>query len=118
MMNLIDEQDRLLSRCAEPIGGRRKHTAHFGDVTFHAADPNKFGVSHLGDHTRQRRLSATGRPVENHRRQAISFDCAAQEFPRRKNVFLTGKFLERPWSHASGERRSGVCDFTTLLFFE
>src|SRR4051812_32985131 len=42
MMNLIHEQDRLFSRCAEPIGGRGKHAAHFGNITLHSADPNKF----------------------------------------------------------------------------
>ena len=63
MMNLIDEQDRLLPGCAEPIRGRGEHAAHFGDIAFHAADPNKFCVRHLGDDARQRGLSSAGRPV-------------------------------------------------------
>ena len=118
MMNLIDEQDRLLPRCAEPICGRREHAAHFGDIAFHAADPNKFRVRHLGDDARQRGLSAAGRPIENHRGQAIGFNRATQKFARPKNVFLADKFLERARSHPRGERRSGVCSFNLLRFLE
>src|SRR6059058_3541099 len=40
MMDLVNEQDRLLARCAEAIRGRGDDAAHFGHVTFHAADPN------------------------------------------------------------------------------
>ncbi len=104
--------------CAEPIGGRREHAAHFGYVAFNPANPNKFRVRHLGDHARQRGLSAAGRPVENHRGQAISFNRATQKFARPKNVFLADKFLERARSHASGEWRSGICSFNLLHFLE
>ena len=118
MMNLIDEQDRLLTRCAEPICGRGKHTPHFGNIAFHAADPNKFRMRHLGDHTRQRGLSAAGRSIENHGGQSISFNRAAQKFARPKNVFLADKFLERARPHPCGERRGGVCSFNLLRFLE
>jgi hypothetical protein len=116
-MDLIHEQDRLLPRCAEPIGGRGKHAAHFGNIAFHAADPNKFGVRHLRDDARQRRLSAAGRAIENHRGQAIGFDRATQKFARGKNMFLTDKFLERSRSHPCGERRV-VCSFNLLRLLE
>ncbi len=118
MMNLVDEQDGLLARCAEPIRGRGKHAAHFGNIAFHAADPNKFRVRHFCDHSRQRGLSAARRPIENHRGQAIRFDRAAQQFARPENVFLADKFLERARSHPRGERRGGVCGFNLLRFLE
>ena len=117
-MNLIDEQDRLLTRCAEPICARRKHAAHFSDVTFNAADPNKFCVRHLCDDLRQRGFAGAGRPVQNHRWQTISFDRPAQEFARPENVFLADEFPERPRSHPCGKRRSGVRGFKLLRFFE
>jgi len=44
MMDLVDEQDRLLSGCAEAIGRGSNYAAHFGHVAFHAADSNEFGV--------------------------------------------------------------------------
>ena len=118
MMNLIDEQDRLLTRCAEAIRGRGKHTPHFGNIAFHAADPNKFRMGHLGDHAGQRGLSSAGRPIENHGGQAISFNRAAQKFARPKNVFLPGKFFERSRPHSCGERCGSVCSFNVLRCLE
>ena len=118
MMNLIDEQDGLLPRCAETIRGRRKHASHFGDVAFHAADPNKFCVRHLCDDLRQRGFAGAGRPVQNHRWQTISFDRPAQEFARPENVFLADEFFERARPHPSGERRSSICSFNLLRFLE
>jgi hypothetical protein len=117
-MNLIDEQDRLLPRRVEPIGGSGKHAAHFGNIAFHAADPNKFCVRHLGDDARQRRLSAARRSVKNYRGQAISFNRATQKFARPKDMFLPDKFFEQARPHASGERRSVVCSFNLRRFLE
>src|SRR5204863_8758032 len=75
-------------------------------------------MRHLGDDTRQRRLSAAGRSMENHRGQAIRLNRATQKFARPKNVFLADKFLERAWPHPCGERSSGVCSFNLLRFLE
>src|SRR6266481_8398683 len=47
MMDLIDEQDRLLSGGAETIRRRSDDAAHLGNVALHAADSNEFGVGHL-----------------------------------------------------------------------
>src|SRR5206468_8196911 len=47
VMDLIDEQDRLLSGGAEAIRRRGDDTAHLGNVTLHAADSNEFSVGHL-----------------------------------------------------------------------
>src|SRR2546423_11624967 len=44
MLDLINEQDRLLPGCAEAIRGRGNDTAHLGDIAFHAADPDEFCV--------------------------------------------------------------------------
>src|SRR6516165_4279248 len=43
MMDLINEQDCPLPRCLETIRRSSDHAAHFGHVTFHAADSNEFG---------------------------------------------------------------------------
>src|SRR6266496_6615452 len=80
MMDLINKQNRLLSRSAEAIRGRSDDATHFCDVTFHAADSNKFCVSYLGNDAGKRGLSAAGRSGENHRRQTIGFNCPAQKF--------------------------------------
>ena len=107
-MDLVDEQDRFLSGSAETICRRGNHATHFGDVAFHAADPDKLGVRHLGDNVRERCFAAAGRTGENHGRQAISFDRAPQKFSRRENMFLADEFLERARAHTRGERRGAV----------
>src|SRR6266566_2086565 len=47
MMDLINKQDRLLSRSAEAIRRRSDDATHFGDVAFHAADSNEFRMGHF-----------------------------------------------------------------------
>ena len=47
MVDLIDEQNRLLSGSAGAIGRARDHAAHFRHIAFHAAQPNELGVSHF-----------------------------------------------------------------------
>src|SRR4029453_1920991 len=68
MMDLINEQDRLLSGSAEAIRRRSDDATHFRDVAFHAADSNKFRVGDLSNDAGKRCFSAAGRPGENHRR--------------------------------------------------
>ena len=46
--------------------------------------------------------------MENHRRQSIGLNRAAQKFARRKNVLLPDKFLERARPHPRRERRGRV----------
>ena len=107
MMNLIDEQDRLLPRCTETIRGRRKHAAHFGDVTFHAADPNKFRACHLGDDARQCGLAAAGWPVKSPRaddqlRSPDVKECLAEER-------VPGRQIPRATLAASASRAAQRC---------
>jgi hypothetical protein len=118
MMDLIDEQDRLLSGRAEAIRRRSDDAAHLGNVAFHATDSNEFSVGHLGNDPCQCGLSASGRAGEDHRRQAIGFNRAPQQFTGAKNVFLADKLLQRAGSHARGERRCAVRGFNVFLFLE
>ena len=108
MMNLVDKQDRFLLGSAETIRRPRNQATHFGDVAFHAANPDKLGMRNFGDNARERCFAAAGRTGENHGRQAISFDCASQKFSRPENMFLADEFLERARAHARGERCGAV----------
>src|ERR1700746_134669 len=47
MMNLVDEQNRLLPGGSESIRSGGDNTAHLSDIALHAADPNEFCVRHL-----------------------------------------------------------------------
>src|SRR6266550_5961909 len=120
VMNLVDEQDRLLAGSAEAIGCGSDDAAHFGNVTLHATNSNKLCMGYFGNDPSQRRFSAAGRPEENHGGQTISFDCPAQKFSRPKNMFLADKFVERARAHARGERRSTACalQIDNFLFLE
>ena len=66
MMDLVNEQDCPLPRRAETIRRSSDDAAHFGHITFHAADSNKFGVRHFRNHSGQRGLAASRRPGKNH----------------------------------------------------
>src|SRR6266699_84009 len=71
MMDLIDEQDRLLAGGAEAIRRRSDDAAHLGNVALHAADSNEFGVSHLRNDVCQCGLSASRWSGEDLRRLAV-----------------------------------------------
>ena len=117
VMDLIDKHDCFLAGILPTIGRRRHDAPHFCDVTFHAAQAHKLRLRHFGDDLRERRFSGSGRPGQNHRRQTIRFDRAAQKFAGRENMFLSDKFLERARSHACGERSSCVGLFRSFVFF-
>jgi hypothetical protein len=77
-MNLIDENDRLFAGVAQPIRGRGHDAAHFRDVAFHAAQPNKLRLRHLSDDLRERCFSCSRRTGQDHGRQSIGFDRSPQ----------------------------------------
>src|SRR6266700_1350352 len=58
MMDLINKQDRLLTRSAEAIRRRRDDATHFCDVAFHATNSNEFCMGHLRNNPSKRCLSA------------------------------------------------------------
>jgi len=118
MMNLVNEEDCLLSGCVAAIRRASNYATHFGHVAFHAADSNEFGVRHFRDDPGERGLSASWRAGEDHRRQTIGFNSASQKFAGAKDVFLADKFLQRAWPHPRGQRRCGVCSFNLLRFLE
>ncbi len=119
MMNLVNEQDRLSPGRAETIRGGGDDTAHLGDVAFHSADPNEFCVRHLRNDPGQCGLTGAGWTGENHRRQSIGFNRAAQQFAWRQNVLLTDKLIERARAHARGKRRAiGALNFDILVIPE
>src|SRR5436190_1341149 len=66
MMDLIDEQDGLLSGGAEAIRRRGDDAAHLGNIAFHAADSNEFRVRDLRNDPGQRGLAGSRRPGKDH----------------------------------------------------
>jgi hypothetical protein len=107
-----------LSGCVAAIRRGSNYPTHFGHVAFHSADSNEFGVRHFCDDVGQRGLSAPWRAGEDHRRQTIGFNGAAEKFAGAKDVFLADKFLQRARAHPRGERRRAVGGFNVFLLLE
>jgi len=93
MMDLVDEEDRFPAGGAETILGGGDYFPHFGDVALDAAKALEFRVRHVGDYMGERGFAGAGRAGQNHRRQPVGFDRAAQKFPGTKNVGLPNEFL-------------------------
>src|SRR5437762_981780 len=61
VMDLVDEQDRLLTRCAKAICGSSDDAPHFGDIAFHSAQSHELRVRHVRNYVRERCFSGAGR---------------------------------------------------------
>src|SRR4029078_2788015 len=107
MMDLVDEDDGFAAGSSEPISRCCHHFAHLRHITFHATQPNEFGVGHLSGDIRQRSFPPSRRAGNYQRRQPIGFDGATQEFPRRENMFLSDKFIEGTRTHPRREGGGG-----------
>src|SRR5438034_2837049 len=108
MMNLVDKQNGFLPGSAHAIHSSSDDATHFGNVAFHAAQTHELRVRPVGNYVRERGFSCAGRTRKNYGWQTIGFDCTAQKFPRRENMFLADEFVERARTHARGERRCAV----------
>ncbi len=62
----------------------------------------------FGDDARERRLAGAGRPVEDHRRDAVGLDGAAEQLARPEHVRLSREVVEGARAHPLGERRAGA----------
>src|SRR5436190_891279 len=119
MMDFINEQDCLSPGCSQTIHGRGNDTAHLGDITFYAADPDEFRVRHFRNDPSQGGLAGARWAGENHRRQPIGFNGTAQQLTRPQNVLLTNELIERVWTHTRGKRRTvGALAFGILVISE
>ncbi len=104
-VDLVQEEDRPLALCAEPLAGAGEHLA---DVRHRRLDGRELlerGARRLGDDPRERRLSRAGRPVEDHRRDAILLDREAERAARADDVLLAREVLERGRPQALRKRR-------------
>ena len=57
---------------------------------------------------RQRGLAGAGRPPEDERADIVALDLRAQRLARTDQVLLADEFIERPRTHAVGQRASAV----------
>src|SRR5882762_11599450 len=102
-MHLIDEHDR--SPPGPPRMFRRgHHVLDFLDPRQHRAKRYKFRMRHSRNQSRQRRLPASRRPPQNHRADIVPLDLRAQGLSRPKQRLLSGKLIQRFWTHPLRQR--------------
>ena len=96
-------------RCAEkPMRSRASSMALRMSAT-PEADRGDLGEVRLGDardDAREARLARAGGPVQDHRRELVLLDGAAERGPGSDHVGLPDELVEGARSHARGERRS------------
>src|SRR3981081_2427306 len=83
---------------------RGHHVLDFLDPRQHRAERNKVRVRHSRNQSRQRRLPASRRPPQNHRADIVALDLCAQRFARPEQRLLSGKLIQRFWTHPLRQR--------------
>ena len=77
-VNLIDEQDGAAVVRIQACLGLVNHATQVLHSARHGADLDKLALGMVGDNVGQRRLTRTGRPVQNHARKHIVLDRGTQ----------------------------------------
>ena len=77
-VNLVDKQDGAAVVGIQARLGLVNHAAKILHGTRHGADLDKLALGMVGDNVGQRRLTRTGRPVQNHARKHVVLDRGTQ----------------------------------------
>src|SRR4051794_6486693 len=99
-MDLVEEENRALRVRAEPLARAREDLADVRDGRRDGRKLLERRAGHARDDARERRLAASGRPVEDERADAVLLDREAQRRALGKHVALTDEFGERRRAHA------------------
>ena len=105
-MDFINEKNGGL-RGAEQARGLA-NVAQDGDVGRDAAGAHKTPLRGACDHLRQRGFSRAGRTEQNHVRQPVRLDHAAQQFAWPENVILPDDLFQPLRTHPRRQRRRGM----------
>ncbi len=104
-VDLVEEEDRALSVRAEPLARARDHLAHLRDGRRHRRELLECRAGRVGDDAGQRRLAAAGRPVEDHRSDAVLLDREPERGSRAEHVLLADEVVDRLRPQSRRERR-------------
>ncbi len=102
-MDLVDEQDRLLT-LEQASAGQFDDAPHFFHTRRQRRQRLELASGGTGDERRQRGLPGAGRAVEQHRRGAGAFDETAQRGPRCEQMLLADYLGQRRGPHPNGQR--------------
>jgi len=76
----------------------------FLDAGEHSRELNELGLGQAGDDLGQRRLTRPRRAPEDERADVVALELGAQRLAGRNQVLLSDKFVQRPGTHAIGQR--------------
>jgi len=107
-VDLVEEEDRRLSRALLPVLGALEHGAHLGATGLHRALLFEGRAGPGGDDARERRLAATGRAEEDHGVRATLLDRPPQGRAGVEQMLLSDELRQRRRAHPRGERRCGA----------
>ncbi len=104
-VDLVHEEDRALA--VEPLllGRLRDDLAQLGHTAEHRAEQDEARLRLVGHDVGEGRLARTGRPPEDHGREAIGTDGAAEHAVGTEQVGLAHDVCEGPRAHAVGQGR-------------
>jgi hypothetical protein len=103
-VDLIEEQDRLLSARLAAVGGALDHPAHLRASGLYRAQLLEGSARARGHDPRERRLARSGRAVEHHRVRMPLLDGRAQRRARTEEMRLTDELVQALRPHAHGQR--------------
>ena len=102
-MDLVDEQHGALAGGAQ-LARVAHHAPQIGDAGADRRDRREMRAGLLRDDARERRLAGSGRSPQDHRRNLIGLDRAAQRAARADDLLLADELFERARPHARRER--------------
>ena len=107
-VNFIDEDDGSSAELLRFLGVSH-HRLDLLDASEHGRELDEFGLGHVGDDLRERRLAHARGSPEDHRAWIIALDLRAQRLAGPEDLLLTDKFVECAGTHALGQWTLGVC---------
>ena len=98
-VDLIDEQQRPLSRRREPVAGFAEDFPQFFHAAGHGAQLAEVAAGGPGQQAGERGLAGAGRAVEDHRTEAVGRQQPAEQFAFAQEVLLSDELVQRPRPH-------------------
>src|SRR5687767_3039038 len=112
-MDLVQEEDRALTVCAEAFPSGLEDLAHLGHGCRHCGQLFERRSRRPCNHSRERGLSGSGRPVEDRRADAGLLDRKPESGVLAEHLLLSDELLEplrpHPHSERSRLRQALVC---------
>ena len=108
-VDLVDEDDRAAAGAASSILRRRHDFLDLFDSGQHRAERDEVRLCQLGDDTGKRCLARAGRSPKDDRLKQIALDGFAKRLAGTEDLVLADDVVERLWTYALGQWRSGSC---------